>query len=153
MRHEAEDTSAPLAHFQPAMERSTRSQSQAFQFLLCRALVGLAAFDVLGFGRDFAKMHWFVSGCKVVQRKPSANTVERVCEAVSHACMWYPKHVLCLQRSAVTTCLLRYCGIPAKMVVGARNVPFKAHAWTEVDGAAVNERKDVHKIYQVLDCC
>lgn len=54
-----------------------------------------------------------------------------------------PKQVLCLQRSAVTTCLMRHNGLRATMVLGAQTLPFKAHAWTEVDGRAVNERRDV----------
>jgi hypothetical protein len=53
----------------------------------------------------------------------------------------------------VTTCLLRTCGIPAQMVIGAQEFPFKAHAWTEVDGRAINERRDVQKVYLVWERC
>jgi hypothetical protein len=79
--------------------------------------------------------------------------IDRVCAAVNYACVWYPKRVLCLQRSVVTTCLLRRCGVPARMVMGARSLPFKAHAWTEVDGRAINERRDVQRIYSPLEHC
>jgi hypothetical protein len=72
---------------------------------------------------------------------------------MNYACVFYPKHVLCLQRSAVTTCLLRDCGVPAKMVMGAQKVPFKAHAWTEVNCSAVNERRNVQKVYAVWERC
>ena len=130
-----------------------REKQRFVPFILVRALIGLLAFDVLGFGRNFAKMHRFVSSYQVTPGRTSAKTVERVCESVNYACVWYLKRVLCLQRSAVTTCLLRNCGVPAKMVIGAQTVPFKAHAWTEVDGRAINERRDVRKGYKVLERC
>jgi hypothetical protein len=37
------------------------------------------------------------------------------------------------------------------MIVGAQILPFKAHAWTEVNGVPVNEPRDVRKTYEVLD--
>src|SRR5882762_8628978 len=107
------------------------------RFLTWKALLSLLAFDLLGFGRNFAKMHKFVSSRKVAQRQASTNAVDRVCEAVNNACVWYPKRVLCLQRSAVITCILRFYGVPAQMVMGAQKVPFKAHSWTEVNGRAI----------------
>jgi hypothetical protein len=122
------------------------------RILFWKALFGLLAFDVLGLGRNFTELNRMVSRWKVSARTAPEGTNSQVCEAINRACVWYPKRVRCLQRSAVTTCLLRDYGIPGKMVVGAQNLPFKAHAWTEVDGTAVNERRDVQKIYQVLDC-
>ena len=123
------------------------------RFLVWKALLGLFAFDVLGFGNNFAKMHRFVTRWRVSPRRAPGDGVGRVCEAINYACVWYPKRVLCLQRSLVTTCLLRHCGVPAQMAMGARNLPFKAHAWTEVDGCAINERRDVQNIYEVLELC
>jgi len=123
-------------------------------FLFWKALIGLLAFDLLGFGRDFARMHKLVREWKlVVSHTVPADVVDRACKAVNCACVWYPKHVLCLQRSAVTTCLLRSCGVNAEMVMGAQKLPFKAHAWTEVDERAVNERRDVRRIYGVWERC
>ena len=75
-----------------------------------------------------------------------------LCKAVNHACVWYPKRVLCLQRSAVTTCVLRNCGVPASMVMGAQTLPFKAHAWTEVDERPITNRA-VQTIYSVWERC
>ncbi len=130
-----------------------RKERKADRALVWKALLGLLIFDALGFGRRFAQMHQFVSSYRVAQRTPPNLTVEQICDAVNYACVWYPKRVLCLQRSAFTTCLLRHCGIPAKMVFGVQNSPFKAHAWTEVDGRAINERRDVQNIYCVWECC
>lgn len=118
-----------------------------------KALLGLLAFDVLGLGRDFARMLRFVRSFKVCAHVLDETLVQRVCEAINYAAIWYPKRVLCLQRSAVTTCLLRQCGVPAEMVIGAQLVPFKAHAWTEVGHSLLNERRDVQKVYGVLERC
>ena len=123
------------------------------RLLFWKALFGLAAFDTLCLGHNFRRMHKFVSRWRLGEKTPSDDTVPRVCQAVNYACVLYPKRVLCLQRSAVTTCLLRACGVPAQMIVGAQILPFKAHAWTEVNGAPVNEARDVRKIYEVLERC
>jgi hypothetical protein len=61
--------------------------------------------------------------------------------------------VLCLQRSAATTCLLRSHGVRALLVIGAQRIPFRAHAWVEVDGQVVNDKPYMHEIYAVLDRC
>ena len=122
--------------------------------LFWKALVGLLLFDVLGLGRNFARMHRVVTEWRVTPVGLSRRLdAERVCKAVNYACVWYPKQVLCLQRSVVTTCLIRDSGIPATMVMGAQTLPFKAHAWTEVNGQAVNERRDVQNVYTVWERC
>jgi hypothetical protein len=123
------------------------------RFLFWKALIGLLAYDLLGFGHNFARMHKFVCGKEISHRTPPPNAVNRVCDAMNYACVVYPKRALCLQRSAVTTCLLRTLGVSAHMVIGAQKVPFKAHAWTEVNGRAINERRDVQSIYGVWERC
>ena len=79
--------------------------------------------------------------------------MERICSAVDLACIWYWKEALCLQRSAATSCLLKSHGIFAQMVIGAQQLPFKAHAWVEVDGRVVNDKPYVPEMYTVLDRC
>src|SRR5579859_5117437 len=64
--------------------------------------------------------------------------VEAICRAVDLACVFYVKPVLCLQRSAAATVLLRRCGWDARLSIGAQVFPFKSHAWAEVDGRVVN---------------
>lgn len=149
----------PEAKYQMSSSSQTRLQLglveivDARRLLVLKALVGLLAFDLLGLGRNFARMHRFLRRWKANRRTASENMVNQVCGAINHACFWYPKRVLCIQRSAVTTCLLRHYGVPATMVMGAQNLPFKAHAWTEVNGQAINERKDAQRIYSVLERC
>ena len=123
------------------------------RLMFWKALIGMLTFDLLNFGHNFVRMHSFVRRWRVAARVAPPNAVDRVCEAVNHACVVYPKKVLCMQRSAVTTCLLRSCGVPADMVMGAQKLPFKAHAWTEVKGRAINERRDVQKVYGVWERC
>jgi transglutaminase-like putative cysteine protease len=117
------------------------------------SMLGLLAFDLLGFGRNFSTVYRFLRRSATADRTYPAEIVTRVCQAVNLASVWYPKQVRCLQRSMVTTTLLRRWGVPAQMAVGVQNVPFKAHAWTEVNGHAINERNDVQKVYSVWERC
>lgn len=67
------------------------------------------------------------------------------------ACALYPKRVLCLQRSAATLFLLRRHGWDATLVIGAQTVPFKSHAWVELNGAVVSDKPYMREMYQVLE--
>ena len=78
---------------------------------------------------------------------------EDLCRAMDYACVFYFKHVLCLQRSAATTLLLRRHGFEAELVIGAMLLPFRSHAWVEVNGQVINDKPYVHSIYQVLERC
>lgn len=124
-----------------------------FSHLTANAFIGLLLFDLLSFRGKFVGVHNAVKDWPTASICAPADTVERVCAAVNYACSWYPKRVLCLQRAALTTCLLRRCGIDARMVIGAQRLPFKAHAWTEVNGIAVNERRAVTEMYLVWERC
>jgi hypothetical protein len=87
---------------------------------------------------------------------PSSNqlhSTDNICHSMDLACVFYPKQVLCLQRSAATTILLRRHGLRAEMVIGAQMLPFKSHAWVEVGGIVVNDKPYIREIYQVLERC
>lgn len=84
---------------------------------------------------------------------PANRSTEEICRAVDLACIWYWKQVPCLQRSAATTMLLRRHGIAAFLVIGAQPLPFRAHAWVEVEGRVVNDQPCVSELYPVLDRC
>jgi hypothetical protein len=121
--------------------------------LFLRALSALFAYDVLSKLCDFETIYSMVRRWAVVRGVADQSSVDRVCRAVNYARVWYPKQVLCLQCSFVTTYLLRKHGIPAQLVLGAQKLPVKAHAWVEVDGRAVNERSNVQETYAVWDRC
>jgi hypothetical protein len=120
--------------------------------LFLRAFLVLLAYDFLSVVYRFQTLYSMVKQWRIVGN-PKPDTVDRVCAAVNYACVWYPKQALCLQRSFVTTYLLRKHGIQAQMVLGAQKLPFKAHAWVEVAGQAINERSNVQDRYAVWDRC
>lgn len=103
--------------------------------------------------RNFAALYDEVRHFPVAKTVSHPDVLERTCTAVDLACIWYRKEVLCLQRSAATACLLKRNGVPAQMIIGARQIPFKAHAWVEVDGRVVNDKPYTREIYGVLDRC
>jgi hypothetical protein len=121
--------------------------------LFIQALLALLSYDILSRFFHFKTIYSAVKKWKVADRRRETGAVGRVCSAVNYACVWYPKQALCLQRSFVTVYLLRKYGIAAQMVLGAQKVPFKAHAWVEVNGHAVNERSDVQATYAIWDKC
>jgi hypothetical protein len=121
--------------------------------LFIRALLTLFAYDVLTTFCRFRTVYSMVKSWPVAKASSGQDTINRVCVAVNYACIWHPKQALCLQRSFVTTYLLRKHGIAAHMILGAQKLPFKAHAWVEVDGQAVNERSNVQATYAVWDRC
>jgi hypothetical protein len=121
--------------------------------LVLRAYLSLLYFDFYLAGGNFAALHKRVRSCPIRAGAGGSDAVERVCSAVDLACIWYWKEALCLQRSAATTCLLRSHGISAQMIVGAQQLPFKAHAWVEIDGRVVNDKPYVQEIYAILDRC
>lgn len=122
-------------------------------FLFLKAYWNLVFFDLYLARGDFADLYRRVRNCPINTKMRSADAVELICSAVNMASIWYWKEVLCLQRSAATACLLREHGIPAQLVIGAQQVPFKAHAWVEVDGQVVNDKPYVAEMYAVLDRC
>ena len=115
------------------------------------AFVGLLLFDLLlklgGFQRLIRKVErWPIAVPQTTDRE----ICRRVRAMVDRAQMYYPKKAMCLQHSAVVTCLLRRRGVPAQMVLAAQDFPPKAHAWAEVGGEVVNDQNSVKSEYRVL---
>ena len=114
----------------------------------------LIYFDFYLSRRNFAALYEKVRNYPLgKKRQPGPETIERICSAMDMACIWYWKEALCLQRSAATACLLKQYGVSAQLVIGAQQIPFKAHAWVEVEGRVVNDRPYMGEIYAVLDRC
>ncbi|SRR5713101_1743901 len=122
-------------------------------FFEVQAYLKLIRFDFHLARKDFAALHNKVRDCPVANKAPSPETVEQICSAIDMACIWYWKEVRCLQRSAATACLLKQHGVSAQMVIGVQQMPFKAHAWVEVDGRVVNDKPYTPEMYGVLDRC
>ena len=121
--------------------------------LVLQAYLRLIQFDLYLARGDFQALYDKVRNCPVNRATALPDAVKRICPAVDMACIWYWKEVLCLQRSAATACLLRRYGVGAEFVIGAQQMPFKAHAWVEVDGRVVNDKPYTPEMYAVLDRC
>ena len=122
-------------------------------FLILQAYLKLIHFDLYLARGNFAAVHNKVRSFPIAKKSRSPNVVEQICFAVDMACIWYWKEALCLQRSAATACLLKRHGVHAQMVIGAQQMPFKAHAWVEVDARVVNDKPYTPELYGVLDRC
>jgi transglutaminase superfamily protein len=121
--------------------------------LALKAYGRLILFDLYLVRGNFEALYEKVRKHPVAKQVPAADAAERICYAVDMACIWYWKEALCLQRSAVTACLLKKYGVPAQMVIGVQQKPFKAHAWVEVEGRVVNDKPYMSEMYAVLDRC
>lgn len=121
--------------------------------LLVRAYLSLIRFELYLVRGTFETLYDKVRKYPTRKKSGSPDSVERICSAVDMACIWYWKEALCLQRSAATTCLLRKYGVSAHLVIGAQQMPFKAHAWVEVEGKVVNDKQCVRELYAILDRC
>jgi hypothetical protein len=122
-------------------------------FLVLRAYLRLIQFDLYLARGNFEALRNKVRNCPIRKKPVSSNSVEQICSAVDMACIWYWKEALCLQRSAATTYLLKKFGVSAELVIGAQQIPFKAHAWVEVDGRVANDKPYTPEMYAVLDRC
>ena len=122
-------------------------------FLVLRAYLRLIQIDLYLVRGDFKALHEKVRRYPIRNPHTAANAVQQICAAVDMACIWYWKEVLCLQRSAAAVYLLKRYGIAAQMLIGAQQMPFKAHAWVEVDGRVVNDKPYMREMYAVLDKC
>ena len=122
-------------------------------FLVLNAYLKLIHFDLCLARGNFEALYNRVREHPIGNGPASADSVQRICAAIDMACIWYWKEALCLQRSAATACLLRRYGVPAQMVIGAQQMPFRAHAWVEVRGRVVNDKCNKVEMYAVLDRC
>jgi hypothetical protein len=121
--------------------------------LVLEAYLSLIRLDLCLAGENFESLYNKVRNYPTRNKVASPDSAERICSAVDMACIWYCKEVLCLQRSAATACLLRKYGVSAQLVIGAKQMPFKAHAWVEVDGRVVNDKQYVPEMYGILTRC
>jgi hypothetical protein len=122
-------------------------------FLVLKAYLKLIHFDLYLARGNFAALYDKVRNYPIGSRTPEPDAIERIDYAIDMASIWYWKEALCLQRSAATACLLKQYAVPAQMVIGAQQMPFKAHAWVEVDGRVVNDKPYMPEMYAVLDRC
>ncbi|HEX2091259.1 MAG TPA: lasso peptide biosynthesis B2 protein [Longimicrobiaceae bacterium] len=78
-------------------------------------------------------------GARVAGAGLAPEEVERTAYRVAVAAAFFPGRAVCLEQSLALYVLLRRRGAPAELRLGVQVYPFHAHAWVELDGAAVNE--------------
>lgn len=120
---------------------------------LWRAYYELLRFEWYLRRDNFAGLYRRVKTYPVEDGPPRKIDPQPIVRSVNLACVFYFKKVLCLQRAAATTCLLRKAGIRAQLVIGVQTLPYGAHAWVEVDGAVVNDKAYTPQMYSVLSRC
>lgn len=104
--------------------------------------------------RGLKRLHEIVRQEKVRPLMPDGRLpTSDLSHAADLACVFYFKQVLCLQRSAATTLLLRRHGWAVEMVIGAQLNPFTSHAWVEMKDEVVNDKPYMREIYRVLERC
>jgi hypothetical protein len=122
--------------------------------LVFKGYLLLVRIEVLMFFRGLSSLHDLVRRRTVQNMEGSRSpSSEELCHAIDLACAFYPKRVMCLQRSAATTLLLRRYGMRAEMVIGAQLLPFKSHAWVEINGKVINDKPYMLEIYRPLERC
>lgn len=119
--------------------------------LVFEAYRQLLAFEILLTRQHFALIRNRVRCFPLGRTTDSPNALERICTAVDVASACYWKQILCLQRSTATACLLKKHGFWAQVIIGTALLPFKAHAWVEIDRQVINDKPYVQDIYQVID--
>jgi hypothetical protein len=140
--------------YRAIVQEQTKNERLPARFILIvEAYLSLIRFDLYLARGNFESLYRTVRNYPTAKKPGAPDSVELVCAALDMASIWYCKEVLCLQRSAATACLLRKYGVSAHLVIGAQQMPFKAHAWVEVDGRVVNDKQYVPEMYGILTRC
>lgn len=124
----------------------------ARHFPMQAAWVGLVAADIIVASGGFPALYELVRKWPTTSQRTSMIGLDQLCSAIEKACILYVRRAQCLQRSAVTVCTLRSCGISADLVIGCRPFPFAGHAWVEVGGVAVfKEYEGLRRLFAEID--
>ena len=115
------------------------------------AFAGLVLADALVKLRGFPALHRLVRAWPVRGGMGEPAQARAVCAAVDRAARFYFRRAWCLQRSATATCLLRWRGFPAELVIGVQPVPFAAHAWVEIQGEVANDHPTIREQFHTID--
>jgi hypothetical protein len=121
--------------------------------LVAEAFYYLVLTDLLMSRRGFPALHDRLKRTASTKIGRRHVTPQQLCQAVDMACVLYVKKVLCLQRSAATAMFLRHHTFQADLVIGAQILPFKSHAWVELNGQIVNDKPYISQLYRELERC
>lgn len=147
-------------HTHTAVPRTT-NQPPTDQRTACGRLLTLRALFWLFAYAFFLRTGGFQRIRRIVQLTPFGSRIPRdrkferemcqqVCTAVDRAQVFLFTQAMCLQRSIVITRLLVMQGLNAETVIAAHLMPFKSHAWVEVNGEVVSDSPNVQRYYDVV---
>jgi hypothetical protein len=126
-------------------------KTQVFSpWLVLRSYYELLRYDALHATLGFGYVRDELARQALADAEAADMTVETVCAAMLLASCLYWKRVLCLQRSICTTRLLRAQHVPARTIIGYREVPFFSHAWVQVGSRVVNDSAEYPRRLRVL---
>jgi hypothetical protein len=136
---------------EPAASASAYEDLRPLRRETVTAFIALLAFDLLLKFRGFESLIRKVESWPTAEPRTTDREIcRRVRAMVDRAQMYYPKKAMCLQHSAVVTCLLRRRGVPAEMVLAAQEFPMRVHAWSEVEEEVVNDFQRVRKNHREI---
>lgn len=121
--------------------------------LVAEAYIRLIEYDLFLSNHNLGALHRRLLGLPVRSKRSADQIGNAVVRALGIACALYPKQILCLKRSTVLVAMLRSRGVNARMVIGVQRLPFKAHAWVEVDGAILDDRLAARERFLQVEQC
>lgn len=133
----------------PVMDEGSRQGLRTLGLL--RAYLALVCADLVLLIAGYSRFARLIRKWPVSRRRLQSISEAAVCAEVDAAARFYFKHAWCLQRSAVTACLLRREGRSAQTVMGVRELPFSAHAWVELGGKVINDDPRVRRYYREIE--
>jgi hypothetical protein len=105
---------------------------------------------VFGFRRTLRRARAVASGSPRPHRTDAVEVATEIARRVESAAAVFPGRARCLEQSLCVYLLLGRRGIPAELRIGARALPFAAHAWVEVDGQSVNTEPEFLASFQAF---
>lgn len=120
--------------------------------LMARALFELVYIEAVMALGGMRGLQNVITRTPIRARADGRSEMPTIIRSMNRGCIYYFKRVMCLQRAAVVTRLLRRRGVPAVLVIGCQIAPVRSHAWVEVDGKIVSgNKRDRLNHYQVMD--
>lgn len=137
------------------VQRRINRETYFGRFMTLRALFWLFTYSFLLRTAGFRTIRRIVERSNLQSTKTHDQDYDReICQqisiAVDRAQTYLVRQALCLQRSIVITRLLQNRGICAETVIAAHLMPFKSHAWVEIDGEVVSDSPNVQRYYDVV---
>lgn len=142
----------------PSLLARWRQLPAGERWLAVRLLLLLPVIDLslrtLGFQRSWAWLARFAGGDRALQAvdAPALAHAERLAELARAVGARSPWPTSCLRQALAVWLLLRRRQLPAELKIGVirREAPFRAHAWVELGGVALDPEAAAHAPFSPL---